>query len=134
MKRRYTVLFLVALSPLIGLSWFAAQFNVSVWITGSISMYGLIGAAAAALYALLRRSTTKIPAVVAFVASLPMAVQLTPFMASHLAAAFDYGPPLAITIVGAPVTCVTALCVALLPAPASPREPQVAPARVERLG
>jgi hypothetical protein len=130
MKRRYTVLFFVALSPLIGLSWFAAQYNTSIWMFRSLGIYGLIVAAIAGLYALVRHSTSKGPAIVAAVASALMTLQTLPHIAAYLRVALDLGWPLLIAILGTPATFATALAISVLPLPAPPKDPQVAPARV----
>lgn len=117
MKRRYTILFFVALSPLIGLSWFAAQYDTSVWMFRSLGMYGLILAAGAAAYALIRRVTTKTPAVVAAVGSALLTLQTVAHFFDYLRFAADLGFPLALAVIGTPATFVTAVAIAVMKPP-----------------
>lgn len=128
LKRRYTILFFVALSPLIGLSWFAAQYNTSVWMFRSVGMYGLIVAALAAGYALVRRVANKNPAIIAAVGSALLTVQTVPHFFDYLRFATDLGFPLALAIVGTPATFGTALAIAIMKPPAE--RPRIAAARV----
>ncbi len=132
MKRRYTVLFFVALSPLIGLSWLAAQWDLSVWsLIRGVGMFGMLLAAAAAGYALVTKRNDKLWAIVAAVASVPNALQMFDvFSALRWLMDDRVGVAILLISLGSIATLATAIVVSVLPPPRPPQDPQVAPARV----
>lgn len=130
MKRRYTILFYIALSPLIGLSWLGSRIGVSIWGMFNISLLGMLVAATAAGIAAKLAIQTKSPAIVAGVASIPMALEMLKIGAS-LTRMLDFiGPSLILIVFGSIATFVASWAIAVLAVPPPPRDPQVAPARV----
>ncbi len=129
MKRRYTILFFIALSPLIGMSWLGSTLGFSMW-SMHLGTIGMVVGAAAAGYAAFCATTRKWPAVLALVTTLPM-------LPGDIQALGDLGYfmetiglSIVLVFVGSLATAVAALVVTVLPVPPLPREPQVAPARV----
>ena len=132
MKRRYTVLFFVALSPLIGCSWLAAQWEMSMWsMIRGIGMFGMLVAAAAAAWALVGKRNDKTWAVIAAVASVPNALQMLDVFGAVRYLMDDLvGVAILLISLGSIGTLGTAITISVLPQPRPPQEPQVAPARV----
>jgi len=135
MKRRYTILFFVALSPLIGWSWLAAQWNTSMWnMANGIGIFGMLAAAVVAGYALVAKRNEKGWAVITAVASLPYAAQMLSLVGNVSFFMDMLGDTAGVAILlisfGTIATLVTAIVVAVLPPPRPPQDPQVAPARV----
>jgi len=129
-KRRWTILFFIALSPLIGLSWMASKVGFSLFDTFNIGLFGLMVSAAVAGFAAVRSVPRKWPAIVALVASLPM-FRDSLRVIDMLGAVLKYfGPSFPIVVFGSLATTVTALVMCFLKPPAPPKDPAVAPARV----
>lgn len=129
MKRRWTILFFIALSPLIGLSWLASKIGFSMWDTFNLGMLGLLVAAAASCYAAIRAVPTKWPAIVTLVASLPMFRDVMRVVDMIGEVVRWFGPSFVLICIGSIATTVTSAVLLVLAPPKPPSDP-VAPARV----
>jgi hypothetical protein len=130
MKRRYTILFFVALSPLIGLSWLATTIGFSMWAMRGIGLFGMILAAIIAGFAMVRNVDVRWPAGVVALVSLPNASEMLRVVGQLGDLLTLLGASLVLVVVGSLATVASALAIALLPKPPPRAEPQVAPARV----
>ena len=130
MTARWTFLFFASLTPLIGLSWLASKIGYSLWQMFSLSLVGMVAAAAAASYAVVRVPHAKWPAIVAFVASLPMGVDMVQVIPSFGDIYDLLGVPFVLIVFGALGTMFIALAVIVSTLPPAPKDPAVAPARV----
>ena len=130
MKRRYTILFFLALSPLVGLSWLASTVGFPLWSTRSFGLVGMILAAVIAGVAMVRNANARWPAGVAAVALLPNTVDMLRIVGQVADFVKFLGASLVLIVFGSLAAVVTAIVIAVLPVPPPPREPQVAPARI----
>jgi hypothetical protein len=129
MKRRWSLLFWLSLSPLIGLSWFASTIGVGTTQFVDWRTVGMIAATVVAFVAMTRKIEDKWPAVTALVASVPFGFQALRVLPDLVMLVRTFGFSLAVMVAGSLATIACAIWILAAPPPA-PRPPPIAPARV----
>src|SRR5207249_804045 len=74
--KRWRWLFWSALMSLVGVSWLAKDYGISLWGWMNVQLVGMIGASGFAFFALATRARVKWPAAAALVCAAPMTIEM----------------------------------------------------------
>lgn len=130
MKVRWTILFYSTLAALIGVSWLAHNFHISLISLVSASILGMLVGCGVAFYAMVKNVPEKWPAAIVLVCASPMALDTLQWIDDMPLLFRLVGFSIVLMGLGAVATAATAVAILALKPPAPPREPPVAPARV----
>ena len=130
MKRRWSVLFWCSLAALIGVSWLAARFGMSLTSMMSIGLIGMICACAIAFFAMVRAIPAKWPAALVLVGAAPATIDMGRLLPHMTLIVRYFGGAGVLLVTGTLATTLSALVILAAKPPPPPEPPPVAPARV----
>jgi hypothetical protein len=130
MKRRWTILFYLALAMLIGMSWLASKFGMGMMQLMNVGLAGAIAAAIVAFVAMVNNIDSKWPAVVVVICSLPFAADAVRLLPDIVLVVEYFGPSALVVVFGNLATIAFGLAVLIARRPPPQEPPPVAPARI----
>ncbi len=130
MKPRWTILFWCTLASLVGTSWMASRFGVSMSVFLNVQWGGLLAAAVVAFVAMIRVSEAKWPAALILLLVAPIGLEVLRAL-PDLGVVIDFiGVPGVVMLVGVIATAVAAVWILVAAVPSPPPPPPVPEARV----
>jgi len=126
---RWQLLFWAALLSLVGVSWLAHDWGISLWSWLNVQLVGMIGASGFAFFALATRARVKWPAAAALVCASPMTVEMLRAATAIAPILAELGLPGILIVIGPLLTTTTAIWILVRSVP-PPREDRIARAEI----
>ena len=129
-KRRWSLLFWLSLTTLIGVSWLASTFGMDMMSLLTVGMIGAVAAAIVAFFAMIRNVQQKWPAAVVLICAGPFGLDTIRALTDIAMLVNVIGVSILLVVLGNLGTIAYAIVVLASRPPAPPPAPPVAPARV----